>query len=202
MATPADLGGHMYNWLSRNGFPVRQYQTNMAPPEGFAAGSNSGWAQPGRVYLDPKVHVGLKGAAARLGKRGPIRRGEANALQVLMHEGLHQMRYGRSPDQFTDPDGKPGSQLWYEEGATEAATADLLPIFVRQMYGDRFGGHTNTAYPDQLQNVRQLSVFGSGAKKFKDYKARVWRRSFLHADPNGRQRMVEEAHANQARVAR
>lgn len=171
----------MYNWLSRNGYPVRQFTMGTGSTTPGAAGN----ATPGQVLLDPEYARKVNSAAARLGKRGRMNLAQFDGLRVLMHEALHQMRYGRG-DGSVDP---------FEEGATEAATQDLLPIFARQMYGDSLADKSITAYGPQLRNVRQLSVFGSGAKRYQDYKARVWRRQFLHADSDGRTQMADKARA-------
>lgn len=191
MATAADLGAHMYNWLSRNGYPVRQYTMNTGATTPGAAANVS----PGQIVLDPEYQGKVKSAAARLGKRGRMNLTQFDGLRVLMHEALHQMRYGRDPGSAGSAPMAPGNPMWFEEGATEAATQDLLPIFARQMYGDSLADKSISAYGPALRNVRQLSVFGSGAKRYQDYKARVWRRQFLHADADGRSRMADAARA-------
>lgn len=180
----------MYNWLSRNGYPVRQFTMGTEPQERPAS------AAPGSVSVSPLTQRSLNSAAARLGKRGRLTSAQWDALGALMHEGLHQMRFGRTPDVAGSEPMKPGNARWYEEGATEAASRDLLPIFARQMYGDAVNApFMQTGYPGAVRNVRQLSVFGSGAKTYRDYKARVWRRQFLHADADGRKKMVDDATA-------
>ena len=202
MATAADLGGHMYNWLQRVGFPVRDFTTeygNLGGPQ-----TASGYALPGRVGIDPRLRGDLDSVAARLGTRGKLTKQQIEALRVLTHESVHQMRYGRTPEVAVGGSavGTPGG---YEEAATEAVTQDLLPIFTAKMYGDRLPGARKRAatdglaYGEHVNNLRQLSVFGSGAKKYTDYNARVWRRSFLHADAAKRQELVDQA--TQARVA-
>jgi hypothetical protein len=121
------------------------------------------------------------------------------ALEVATHEALHQMRFGRTQDVYASPQGR----RW-EEGATQAAARDMLPIITAKLFGDRLPGASSrdfmqpTTYPGLVQNIRQLSVFGSGAKRFTDHAARVWRRSFLHADEDQRQAMATAA--QQARM--
>jgi hypothetical protein len=122
---------------------------------------------------------------------------QVEALRILLHENLHQMRYGRTPDFYGgDAQGTPGG---YEEAAAESVTQDLLPIFTAKMYGMRLPSAPlrdaagRTAYAPQVRNLRQLSVFGSGAGDYTKRPARVWRRTFLHADANERMRMVSDA---------
>jgi hypothetical protein len=203
MATAADLGGHMYNWLQRVGFPVREYTTQYGIPQGGDARAADAWASPGQVYINPKMAKRVDSAAARFGKRGRLNQAQLQAIQVLMHEGVHQMRYGRNPEGYTGGQalGSPGG---YEEAATEAVTQDLLPIFAAKMYGHKMPGarhvdRSGGTYADLVQNLRQLSTFGSGSKTFTDRNARVWRRNFLHADATQRQELVNQA--MQARIA-
>jgi hypothetical protein len=203
MATAADLGGHMHNWLQRVGYPVRGYTTQYGVPEGANASTADAWALPGQVYINPKMAKRVDSAAARLGKRGRLNQAQIQALNVLMHEGVHQMRFGRNPEGYTGGQalGSPGG---YEEAATEAVTQDLLPIFTAKMYGHKMPGARHVdrpggTYAEHVQNLRQLSTFGSGSKVFTDRAARVWRRNFLHADVAERQRLAAEA--TQARVA-
>jgi hypothetical protein len=203
MATAADLGGHMHNWLQRVGYPVRGFTTEYGVPTGGAPTAD-GYSLPGKVSINPRLRRGLDGAAARLGARGRLTQQQIDALRVLAHESLHQMRYGRNPEGYTGGQaiGTPGG---YEEAATEAVAQDLLPIFTAQMYGHKMPSAdareftSPIAYDEQVNNLRQLSTFGSGSKKFSDYNARVWRRNFLHADAARRQELVNEA--TQARIA-
>lgn len=185
MATAADLSAHMQNWLARVGFPVRASQFSYADrPE-----VTGGYATPGAVYVGPSQRKSLNSVAARWGKRGALDDNQIEALRILMHENLHQMRYGRGD----------GSIDKYEEAATEAVTQDLLPIFTAKMYGMRLPNAVfrtaleGTDYPKQTNNLRQLSTFGSGAKSYRDRQARVWRRTFLHSDADARLQMVNQA---------
>jgi hypothetical protein len=178
----------MQNWLARVGFPVREstFAYDMPVNAGHA-----GYAFPGQVFINPNRRKQLDSVAARWGKRGRLAPEQLESLRILMHENLHQMRYGRgtsSPDQW-------------EEGATEAATQDLLPIFAAKMYGMKMGSAPlreftdGMDYTDQTRNLRQLSRFGSGAADYTKRPARVWRRTFLHGDTATRQRMADEAMA-------
>lgn len=193
-----ELSGHVRNWLTRSGFPVRDFSTRYGSPLGGSSTAH-GQALPGEVYIGQGASPALTTAAARLGRRGRLSNPQVEALGTLMHEGLHQMRYGRNPEGYTDRE--PFSPSGYEEAATEAVTRDLMPLFLREMYGDRRNQRDNlsTAYEPRVQNVRQLSVFGSGAKSWNDYKARVWRRDLLHASTDDRAAMI--GRAQQARVA-
>jgi hypothetical protein len=195
VATAADLNGHMQNWLARNGFPVRQADFAYGIPGEAPESKFGGMAYPGHNFVSVKQRGYLNSAAARLGKRGALDEAQVEALRILMHENLHQMRYGRGD----------GTADQWEEPATEAATQDLLPIFTAKMFGMRLPGAEirtalgGTDYPGQTKNLRQLSVFGSGAKNYMKRPARVWRRTFLHADSDTRLNMVNQATA--ARVA-
>ena len=190
-----NLAGHMRNWLTRNGMPVRDFSTSFGVPDGASGRSAAGHALPGQVFIGPRSQRDVQSVAARYGKRGPLTSAQLEALRVMMHEGIHQMRYGRG-------EGVAGR---YEEAATEAMTQDLLPIFTRKMYGHRIAGagdrfmDVGTDYEGDVKNLRQLSVFGSGSKKFTDYGARAWRRNFTHATDEERERL--SAIAAQARVA-
>lgn len=175
----------MQNWLASVGFPVRASQFQYAEDPAITGG----FATPGAVYAGHGQRGALNSVAARWGKRGALTESQVEALRILMHENLHQMRYGRGDGQVDR----------FEEGATEAVTQDLLPIFTAKMYGMRIPPNAiRTAlggvdYPGQARNVRQLSTFGSGAKTYQDRKARVWRRTFLHADSDERLRMADAA---------
>jgi hypothetical protein len=189
VATAADLHGHMQNWLARVGFPVRQSDFSYGIPGD--TGQNAGVAHPGHVFISQKQRGLMNGVAARWGKRGALDDRQVEALRVLMHENLHQMRYGRGNGQI-DP---------YEEAATESVTQDLLPIFTAKMYGSRLNSAPmralldGTDYPGETKNLRQLSRFGSGAADYTKRPARVWRRTFLHADADTRLNMVNQATA-------
>lgn len=201
----AALSQNIYHWLTRNGFPVRDFTVQYGTPD-WAQTTDIGNAAPGEVYISP-TEAGTLGAVAarrRLGKG--LNERQIDAVRVLMHEQLHQMRYGRTPDVYGSGSRDAGTPGGYEEGATEAVTRDLLPIFINRMFGGEsfpgapvpLNGETGAAYPQQVTNVRQMSTFGSGAKSYKDRAARVWRRQFLHADEATRQQMVQQASAARA----
>jgi hypothetical protein len=187
----------MQNWLARVGFPVRPstFAFSGAPD----ATGHAAYANPGATMIGQGLRKNLNSAAARLGKRGALDEEQVAALRVLLHENLHQMRYGRTPEFYQG--AAPGTPGGYEEAATEAVTQDLLPIFTAKMYGSRMNSAPirelldGTDYPGQTKNLRQLSRFGSGAADYTKRPARVWRRTFLHADADGRQRMVDQATA-------
>ena len=185
----------MQNWLARVGFPVRESTFTYGTP-GDVTSPYHGYALPGQVFINPSQQKGLDSVAARWGQRGRLTPQQVESLRLLMHENLHQMRYGRGTE---NPDR-------WEEAATEAAAQDLLPIFTAKMYGMKLGSAPlreftdGVDYADQTRNLRQLSVFGSGAKTYTDRPARVWRRTFQHGDTATRDRMANEAMA--ARVRR
>jgi len=185
-------------FLTNHGFPVRDYTT------GAPQNQHTGLARPGEVAYSPEMNktIARLGAHARKGKRRRLNGNEQEAMRLALHEGLHQMRYGRTPE-FYDGGTALGTVGGYEEGATEAVAQDLLPIIARKRFGHLMPGYESverafTAYPEQTWNVRQLSTFGSGAKSYRDRKARVWRRTFLHSDPDARARMIEQANSARA----
>lgn len=200
----AYLNNVVAKFLTGHGFPVRDYSVGgIGTRDSRAAGE----AMPGQVFFSDAMRPELArlGAYARKGRRGNqvfLGPGEYDAMNVALHEGLHQMRFGRTPGVYGSiaEIGTPGG---YEEAAAEAVTQDLLPIFALKQYGTRMPGATSpdrrSAYHGKVKQFRQLSTFGSGAGKFTDRPARVWRRSFLHADANKRQEMIDAATA--ARIA-
>ncbi len=201
--SPDMLAGHLQNWLARVGYPVRDFQ--MAPifgtPMEGGAGASAALSTPGKIDFNKAYMPDIRSAAGRYGKRGKLNEKQLRGLKLLLHEGLHQMRYGRTPeDVYSSQEGRD-----WEEGATEAATQDLIPILAAQLYGHKMlGADTRMAYGDRplyeplTRHVRQMSVFGSKAKKYTDYEARVWRRKFHHADGASRRQMANQAH--QARI--
>lgn len=197
------LLGNIRNFLTQSGYPVRDYSAQPIFGTEAATGTPAGavgLSLPGEVDFNPSVVEQLRGLQARYGRRGPLTQRQVDALSVATHEGLHQMRYGRTPDVYVTNQGRD-----FEEGATEAATQDLLPILTARLFGQRLPGARmrmltqEPSYPGLVKNIRQLSVFGSGAKTFTDHDARAWRRSFLHADADHRQQMADQA--MQQRVA-
>lgn len=196
----AALSQNINQWLVRNGFPIRDFTLGY----GATPAGDLGLAGAGTVTLDPSLAASLAGAGSRLGTRKGAKLNQIAAIQALMHEQLHQMRYGRDPSSYNG-DLTPGTPSAYEEGADQAVTQDLLPIYLNKVFGGQavpgFGGiptgrfQESGGYSDLVNNVRQLSTFGSGSKKFSDYGARVWRRTFLHADDQTRQQMVQQATA-------
>lgn len=196
------LASHLRNFMSQRGFPVRDFTTGVGLHPSRLVNEALGTSNPGDVLLSPGLGPGLQSLQNRYGKqRGRLNDKELSALQVLSHEILHQMRYGRSPDVYNTPQGQE-----FEEAATEATTQDILPIITAKLFGHKMpsakppaGNKREVFYPGEVKNLRQLSVFGSGAKQFTDYNARVWRRNFLHADAPTRNQMANSA--MQARIA-
>jgi hypothetical protein len=189
------LLGHVGNFLGQHGFPVRDFQMVDAANAQAGAAGYAGVATPGHVGFSPAMLAQLRGLAGMYGRRrGQLTDAQVEALRVATHEGIHQMRFGRTPEVYSTPRGRR-----MEEAATEAATQDILPILTTKLFGyrlpgarvrDAFGG---TDYPGLTRQLRQLSVFGSGARDFTARPARVWRRTFVHADEAGRERMWDEA---------
>lgn len=195
-----DFAGHVRNWLAHVGFPVRDYTVSYADVPNMP----NAYSQPGVVGFGPQGRPGIESLAARYGKRGRLNRRQIESARQVLHEGLHQMQWGRNPHSG-QADGQvhnPGAgPLFWEEGAAEAVARDLLPIFTAKLFGHKLPParereqHNVGEYPHQVRALRQLSVFGSGASKWNKRTARVWRRQFLHADPDARQQMVDRAHA-------
>lgn len=198
------FAGHVFNWLSRNGFPVRPYTVRNGAD--IRAGAQA-YAYPGKIVFGSEAVPKIDAAASRWGRRGRMSEQEVKGASVMLHEALHQMRFGRTP--FHNGNDDIGTPIGYEEASTEAVTRDLLPIFLAKMYGYRmpkektgpFAGHEG-AYSRHVKNIRQMSVFGSGAGKWNDYKARVWRRKFHHATPEDREKMAQAALAQRAEWGR
>lgn len=182
----------VYNWLGQHGFPVTPYQS----VEGAASADNrsSASADPGMIYWTPGYSTLLESLASRLGRRGRLTTGQIEAARVALHEGIHQMRFGRTPGVYQGDYTQPGTGAYWEEASTDAVARDLLPIFTAQIFGHKLNPQTITdSYDLQVTNLRQLSVYGSGSKNYRTYKARVWRRSFNHADQATREQMANAA---------
>lgn len=208
MDVPANvqqLSGHVRNWLTRNGFPVRDFR--VVPRAQHVRGdshSADGLATPGFVSFSDGFMPNVQRAADRYGQRGRVGNGVYAGVKTLMHEGLHQMQFGRNPDLYNAASVGGETGGYWEEAATEAATNDLLGIFMRKMYGDGRGhfrarnaviDQSNNGYGDREKTLRQLSTFGSGATSYNKRPARVWRRTFLHADQATRDKMIQDATA-------
>lgn len=192
--TPAVLAGHVQNFLGQHGFPVRPF-TLSEQPHGEEMSWARGRALPGEVTLSGQTMAGVKRAAGRYGRRGRLSPEEIEGLEVLLHEGVHQMRYGRTPDFY-------GSRFeghgFWEEAATQAVARDLLPILTRKLFGHRMPRPARVAsddyragemYPGGVRSVRQMSTIGTRSKHFQTWAARDWRRRFSHATPEERDRM-------------
>jgi hypothetical protein len=87
----AALVGNISNWLTQVGFPVRDFTTQFSPK----AGRSISVSAPGAVYLSPRYAPWFDSAAQRLGTRGKLNAKQVEAIHGLLHESLHQMRYGR-----------------------------------------------------------------------------------------------------------
>lgn len=190
----AALVGHARNWLGRNGFPLPPTRV-IADPASHPAGDRGGfaWAQPGEVAFEG-AGADVASLASRYGKRGRLNDRQTYAAQTVLHELIHQMRYGRTPDFYRSPEEGPG---WWEEAATEATARDLLPNFTRELFGHRL---RNTAqfqgndYDDRTTYLRRLS--GAAAlnpKGWRGIPARQYRRTFSHATPEDRELMARAA---------
>lgn len=195
--TPAAIafGGHVQNFLGQHGYPVAPYTTNVREYPDLAAPPTKAWATPGRVNWSPSYASALEAIAAKWGKRERLTAKQVDTIRIALHEGIHQMRYARTPELFRGDSATPGTGAYFEEASTEAAARDLLPIFTAKMFGHRIPNQdaVTGSYDAETQNLRHLSVFGSGAKDSKAYAARVWRRTFNHADAATRQQMAAAA---------
>jgi len=193
-----DLAANVRNWLAQVGFPVRDFRVSYED----VINMPDAYSQAGVVGFGPRGRPGIESLAARYGRRGRLNQQQVGAARQMLHEGLHQMQWGRNPysgqaaGQVYDPASGPIS---WEEGATEAVARDLLPVFTAKMFGSKLPSaklreaRDLGEYPQQVKALRQLSVFGSGAGKWNQRPARVWRRQFLHAEPAMRDQMREKA---------
>lgn len=201
--TQAQFVGHMANWLRRNGFPIRDTQVMPdAELQARRALGNQGhyaFALPGVVAFD-QAGPDVANVAARYGRRGRLNTRQLAGAQVALHELIHQMRYGRTPDFYTDTNSGPG---WWEEAATEAAARDLMPNFTRELFGHRMPQveqYAGSNYDDRTHYLRRLSAAAApNAKGWRGIPARQWRRAFSHATPEQRDAM---ARAVQALIAK
>lgn len=193
-----NLAGHVRNWLAQVGFPVRDFRVSYDD----VINMPDAYAQAGVVGFGLRGRPGIESLAARYGRRGRLDPQQIEASRQVLHEGVHQMQWGRNSysgqadGQVYDPSSGP---LMWEEAAAEAVARDLLPIFTAKMFGHKLPpaqvreARDPGEYPHQVKALRQLSVFGSGAGKWNQRPARVWRRQFLHAEPVVRDRMREKA---------
>jgi hypothetical protein len=157
----------------------------------------------------------VKRLSGRFGRRGQLGKRDMSTLKTVLHEMLHQPLVHREPDWYGTASN--GERLWEEAAAVQAAD-DLLPAAARQLFGHRAmparpdaprGARVNLRRTQQKPQVdplvadrtererayQQLSVFGSGAKRYTDPVARRWRRDHLNASTAIRNQMREEAMA-------
>lgn len=202
-APAADVPAFMASlthFLNRSGFSPRDFTVGGISGTSLAPGriGRGGVALPGRVDFGPGVLGSVQAAAIRMGRRGPLNQRQIRGIRTGLHEGLHQVRYGRTPEVAT-------ANVAWEEGVTDAVTRDLLPIAARKLYGRQMMGTRRRErrigpqqFDAEVRNIRQLSVFGSGAGRWEDYKARAWRGRFQRAEQGERQKMHDAALAAQA----
>lgn len=180
---------HLVNWLGRQGYqrPHRQvsYVDTIHAPGGLASHPTA-LADDKRIHWSKRYHEGLNYFASRLGRRGWLDSQHLDAARAALHEGLHRPQ----PNMTFTP-----QQLEWEEAATESAARDLMPAFLKQMYGHRFGAQYNTgSYGELTKNFRALSALGDPVNS---RPARLRRRDFLN-NPDQREALWKQWHAYHA----
>jgi hypothetical protein len=105
-------------------------------------------------------------------------------IGTLIHEQLHQpARISRSTDAAWR------DHLFIEEGAVEAVSVDLAPLFVKQRFGAKVLRET-PSYPDAVSAVRYASARATGSKTWRTRAAFQWRVELVKADPVQRTAML------------
>lgn len=218
---PNDLGGHLANWLRRVGYNVQTPKevvfvddfgdfTTTIPGEDEPSSANDPrvGALSGAmgVHIGPSWQPSVSRLAQLYGDRNrPMDQADLDAVDLLNHELIHQLRVkdgGWAPGYTTD-------DLLWEEAAAQQAADDLRAAVAKQMFGHTYKKPRMPKWPDRHEDVRraqsnpdrrdrqiayrQLSVFGSGAGKYTDRDARLWRRKFANVGGDERARMIQEA---------
>jgi len=194
---PLPFDQRIASFLHARGNPVSQYQRNaIEDPASFGA-RGGGKALPGKVDYSGFARRAVLAAERRMAARrgAPVNQLQLYGLHVGLHEGLHQMRFGRTPEVAE-------ANLAWEEGATDAVARDLLPLAARRFFGHRMmptrrreALTPERSYDQEVGNIRAISVALSGARRYEDIAARRKRREMLHADADQRRVLAEQAAA-------
>jgi len=190
-------------WLSGIGLRI--------PPPTIQQMPNLDVLGPGYVgaqaYVDPQGRQIIANAAnvriwaglqqrMRGRARRPMSAEAMDQVGALNHELIHT---GSKSLATQTPD-----QRFWEEGITEAVSADVLPAALRQLYGARGGrnfykdARYTGSFPGRVKSIRQMSVYATGAGKWNDRAARVWRRDLANADADQRAQMMAAVNAIRA----
>lgn len=203
-ALPNDLGGHLRNWLAKVGYAM----------PATAPGFSFDYEQPGAtsthdrgIRFNPAWQGSVTSLAGRYGRRGPLKRGQVEAFEKLLHEMLHQPLMHREPGWY---DAASNDQRLWEEVAAEQASQDLLPAALKQLFGYRLptprrGARALDRDPvladrsARQRAYRQWSTLASGSSDFQKRSARLKRRDFLNALPADRAGMLASVPMGPAR---
>ena len=187
------LLGHTTNWLNKANYGAPQAPTlhswQRQPNDQAIAEAKEGTVAFNNDFLS-RLHR-LGGALGN--KRGQLVQGDVEGARVLLHEVLHQ-NFTQRPGymQRYSQDRGAGRQ---EEMSAESVASDLLPAFLKQMYGHKEKSvrpNGATAYANEVETFRQASTVGSGAGNWRKPKARQWRREFYQKNIEDRRAMMDE----------
>jgi hypothetical protein len=193
-ALPNDFGGHVTNWLNKQGYAIP------APPA-FSFDPNLTGATSTHdrgIIFSREWQAPIQNLATRYGKRGRMDKSQVGALQTLLHEMLHQPLVHREPDWYNAASND--QRLW-EEAAANQAASDLLPAAAKQLFGFHYQPpraknafeSSHPAVRDRTKRqraYRQWSTLSSGSKNYQDRAARLARRKFLNASTADRATML------------
>jgi hypothetical protein len=202
-----DFGSHLANWLGSVGYRIPD------PKVGYSFGleRDDVGAVSSRdrgIIFNPEMERRVWNLSSRYGQRGRLDEEHLGTLRLMLHELMHQPLMHREPEWYGAASNE--DRLW-EEAAAEQAAADLLPAAARQLFGSVIPAEPKkplklrvrrpkqepppTERTQRERAYQQLSVFGSGAKTYRDRPARQWRRQFQTSDTATRARMRAEAEA-------
>jgi hypothetical protein len=120
------------------------------------------WMTTGNVYVLPRL------ANALLRPRPSFPEANGWAGEILVHEWLHRAATGpcwRSPDGFE-----------WEEGITQALTADVLPAWGKRFLGTPWV-RPGRMYQREVSVVRAVSAKATGSTSWRTPAARAYRRA-------------------------
>jgi len=185
--------------MSRNGYRVGRtsaYQGTSSLPG--AEGASGAFDASRGVVFHPEISRGLAGLSEKSRRRGQLSPTAVAYAGVLVHELGHAM-HPAGAHMVGD-----GRRYW-DEAASEAAQADMMPAFLAQTFGHRSARPITKKpvyfgrYPKRVKELRIMSTLGSGAPHWRDRSARLWRRDFANATFEDRTKMIAKARAAVAR---
>lgn len=214
-ADPQTFLDHAANWTERQGFPVGHAPLRIidTPEESGAA-----WAWGGGV---PRASSGREGVtiyataaapfrrlAERYGTRGRLGRPAVVAAQVTLHELLHRVGHRDwYAEGWRERVVSGQTMAWWEEAGVEAVSLDLLPAFLRELYGHRVNrANADLAgaqsYAERARTVRQLSTYATASANYAARAATAWRARLVRARWSERAEMIAAAYAARDEAAR